>query len=112
MNQEEKNMALLCHLSALAMFAIPFGNILGPLIVWIVKKDSSPVVEREGKEALNFQITVTIAIAVAGVLSFILIGLPFLIAIGIANVVFIVLAAMAVSEGKPYRYPINFRLIK
>lgn len=112
MNQDEKNMALLCHLSALAMFVIPFGNILGPLIVWIVKKDSFPVVEVEAKEALNFQITVTIAIAVAGILSFILIGLPFLIAIGIANVVFIVLAAMTVSQGMPYRYPINLRLIK
>lgn len=112
MNQEERNMALLCHLSALAMFIIPFGNIIGPLIVWLVKKESSVIVDVEGKEALNFQITVTIAFAAAGILSFLLIGMPILVAIGIANVVFIILAAIEAGQGKSYRYPVNLRLIK
>jgi uncharacterized Tic20 family protein len=112
MNHDEKNLALICHLSALAMFVIPFGNVIGPLIVWLMKKDSSPFIDAEGKEVLNFQITVTIGFAIAMVLSLAFVGIPLLIAIGVGNVIFIVLAAIEVSNGNPYRYPINLRLIK
>lgn len=112
MNPEEKNIALLCHLSAFAMLVLPLGNVVGPLVVWLLKKDTSPVIDMEGKESLNFQITVTIAAAIAGILSFVLIGIPLLIAIGVGNIVLIVLAAVDVSNGKPYRYPFNLRLIK
>lgn len=113
LTREEKNIALLCHLSAFAMFIVPgFGNILGPLVVWLFKKDTSSAIDMEGKESLNFQITVTIAAFVAGLLSFVLIGIPLLIAVGAGNIVFIIIASIAVSEGRPYRYPINLRLIK
>lgn len=113
MTKEERNIALLCHLSAFAIFIIPaFGNIIGPLVVWLLKKDSSSVIDMEGKESLNFQITVTIAAGIAGFLSFILIGIPLVIGIGIANIIFIILASVSVSEGRAYRYPINLRLIK
>src|ERR1035438_7123864 len=69
---------MLCHLSALAGFVIPFGNILGPLIIWQIKKNEFPSVDIHGKAALNFQITVIIAVFVgafaATILSFIHIG--------------------------------------
>jgi uncharacterized protein len=108
----DNNWALVCHLSALAMFVIPFGNVVGPLVVWLLKKDEMPVVDREGKESLNFQITISIFALVAGLLSFILIGIPLLVLIGIVNLVFIVLASLEVSKGQSYTYPFNLRLIK
>jgi len=86
---------MLCHLSALAGFVIPFGNILGPLLVWQIKKNEIPSVEAHGKAALNFQITVTIAaligMVVAIVLSFVCVGfllIPLVILIGLAGLVF------------------------
>jgi uncharacterized Tic20 family protein len=107
----DNNWAMICHLSALAMF-IPLGNVIGPLVVWLLKKDEMPMVDREGKESLNFQITVSIFAFGAWILSFILIGIPLLVLIGIANLVFIVLASLEASKGRPYSYPFNLRLIK
>ncbi len=106
------NWAMVCHLSALAMFVFPLGNVVGPLVVWLLKKDEMPLVDREGKEALNFQITVSIFALVAALLSFILIGIPLLVLIGIVNLVFIVLASLEASNGRPYVYPFNLRFIK
>lgn len=106
------NWAMLCHLSALAMFVFPLGNVLGPLVVWLLKKEEMPLVDREGKESINFQITISIFALVAGLLTFILIGIPLLVLIGIANLVFIVLASLEASNGRPYTYPFNLRLIK
>jgi len=104
--------AMLCHLSALAGYLIPFGNIIGPLIVWQIKKAEFPLVDDQGKEALNFQITVAIVAVVCFALMFLLIGIPMLIALGIANLVFIIVAALAANKGDTYRYPFAFRFIK
>jgi uncharacterized Tic20 family protein len=101
-----------CHLAAFAGLVVPFGNVVGPLIIWMIKKDEYPYVDLEGKESLNFQITVSIAAMVAGALSVVLIGIPLLIAIGIFTLVFLIKAIMETNEGRSYRYPYNFRLIK
>ena len=61
--QEQKTWGMIAHLSALVGLIIPFGNILGPLVVWLVKKDTMPFVDDQGKEALNFNITLAIVIA-------------------------------------------------
>ena len=110
---------MLCHLSALAGFVIPFGNILGPLLVWQIKKNEIPSVEAHGKAALNFQITVTIAaligMGVAIVLSFVCIGfllIPMVILIGLAGLVFAIIAGIKANDGKDYKYPFSFNLIK
>ena len=60
-NKDDRTWAMLCHLSALAGFVVPFGSIIGPLIVWLIKKDEMPIVDEHGKKALNFQITMAIA---------------------------------------------------
>ncbi|PWE01325.1 DUF4870 domain-containing protein [Marinilabilia rubra] len=112
MTPDEKNWGMYSHLAAFAGLLFPFGNVIGPLIIWVLKKDEYPFVEQEGKESLNFQITVSIAVIVAGLLSVVLIGIPLLIAIAIFALVFIIKAAMETSEGRPYRYPYNLRLIK
>lgn len=107
-------MAMLCHLLALAgfVFTIPGGNIIGPLILWAIKKDSMPFVNDQGKEAINFNITVSI-IALLCVLTFWLV-LPviLLIGVGIAAVVLVIIAAIQSNEGKAYRYPFILRLVK
>jgi uncharacterized Tic20 family protein len=113
LTQDERTWGLACHLSALAGIVLPtFGHILGPLIVWLVKKDTMPFVDDQGKESLNFQLTVTIALFVSGLLCFVLIGLVLLPAVILADVILVILAAIKANEGVAYRYPYNIRFIK
>lgn len=111
-NSEAKTYGMLCHLLALAGFIIPFGNIIGPLVMWMLKKEQYKFVDDQGKEALNFQITVMIAALICFALMFLLIGFVLLPAVGIASLVFIILAAVKASGGVHYRYPYTIRLIK
>ena len=112
-SSEARTWAMLCHLSTFAKYlAIPFGNIIGPLILWLIKKDQHPFVNDQGKEAMNFQITITLLYLVAGILAFLLIGFLLLIPIAIFDLVFTVLAAVKANEGTAYRYPFTLRLIK
>ncbi len=103
---------MLCHLSALAVFIFPLlGNIFGPLIVWLVKKDESHFVDDQGKESLNFQITFTIFCIFSGILTVIFIGIILLIALGIAFLILVIIAAVKANEGEKFRYPFTIRLI-
>jgi len=106
---EERTWGMLCHITALAGYFIPFGNILGPLIVWLVKKEESAFVDDQGKESLNFQLSATIYIIVAGILSLFLIGIPILIGLLIFHLVVIIIATVRSSEGTHYRYPLTIR---
>ncbi|HEX3125403.1 MAG TPA: DUF4870 domain-containing protein [Rhodanobacteraceae bacterium] len=108
---EEKQWALFAHLSALIGYIIPFGSIIGPLVIWQIKKNEMPFVDDQGKEALNFQITVAIIAIICLVLVLILIGILLLWALAIANLVFIIIAALAANNGQAYRYPFAFRFI-
>ena len=108
---EERNWALFAHLSAFAGCLIPFGSILGPLIIWLVKQDQMPFVNDQGAEALNFQITMAIAMVVSAILILILIGLVLIWSVVVFDVVFIIIAAVKASNGEHYRYPISLRLI-
>jgi len=110
---------MLCHLSALAGFIIPFGNMLGPLLVWQIKKNELPSTNIHGKAALNFQITVTLAalvgMAVAVVLSFFCVGfllIPIVILIGLAGLVFAIIAGIKANNGEDYKYPWSLELVK
>jgi uncharacterized Tic20 family protein len=112
-SKEEQNWAMICHLAALSGFIIPLGNILGPLIVWLMKKEAMPLVDQHGKEALNFQITVTIAMVISIVLMFVLIGILLIFIVGIGALVLTIMAAVKVSNGQfDYKYPFTLRLIK
>ncbi|MBU0468438.1 MAG: DUF4870 domain-containing protein [Candidatus Omnitrophica bacterium] len=109
----ERNWAMFCHLSALSCFlGVPFGNVLGPLILWLVKKDELPVVDVEGKEALNFQLSMTIYTMVAFMLCFVFIGFLLIFPIIIANLVLVIVAAIKASNGDIYQYPLTIRFIK
>ena len=104
---------VLCHAAALlGLFFHFLGHLLGPLIVWLVKRGDSPEVDAHGKESLNFQISMLIYDAVAAILCVVLIGIPILIALWVLNTVLVIIASIQASEGKFYRYPITIRLIK
>lgn len=111
-NRDQNMWAMLCHLSALAGFVIPFGHVVGPLVVWLMKKDEFPLVDDQGKEALNFQISMTIFMIVSAVLILVLIGLLMLIALGIFELIVIIIAVVKANDGVAYRYPLNIRFIK
>ena len=112
-SREERQWALFGHLSALTgLFTGGVGNIVGPLVIWLVKKDSMPFASDQAKEALNFNITMLIAAFIGFLLTFILIGLVLLPLIGIAWLVFTILAGIKANEGVAYRYPYALRLIK
>jgi len=111
-SNEEKQWALFAHLSALIGYIIPFGSIIGPLIIWQVKKNEMPFVDDQGKEALNFQITMAIAAIICIVLMLVLIGLLLIWIVGAVDLIFIVVAAISANNGQAYRYPFNLRLVK
>ncbi len=109
---QERSWGMFCHLSALAGYIIPFGNIIGPLIVWLIKKDESEFVADQGKESLNFQISITIYAIIAGLLILIVVGIFLLIAVGVFSLVMIIIATVKASNGEKYRYPLTLRLIQ
>ncbi|HPF73745.1 MAG: DUF4870 domain-containing protein [Rhodanobacteraceae bacterium] len=113
-SQDQRQYAMFTHLSALAgvLIPIPCANILGPLIMWQIKKNDMPFVDDQGKEAVNFQITVAIAVLVCVVLMFVLIGMLLLPIVGIAALVFTIIAGVKANNGEAYRYPMTIRLIK
>jgi len=111
--KDDRTWAMICHLSALCAFlAIPFGNILGPLIVWLLKKNESPLVDIEGRKALNFQISMTIYSAVAGVLCFVFIGFLLLVPLVLADLILTIIAGIKASNGEEFKYPFTIELIK
>jgi uncharacterized Tic20 family protein len=117
MNPEARQWGMFAHLSALAGFIIPFGHLIGPLVIWMMKKDQVPFVNDQGKESLNFQITVTIglvAVFIIGLLSICIGGIGFFLvpAVGIIGAVMAAMGAMEANKGVAYRYPFALRLIK
>ena len=121
--QEERQWAMFAHLSALLGGLVTsaiggWGWFLGPLIIWLLKKDTMPFVADQAKESLNFNITVTaifLALTILGVITLgvgFLITLPIMLVVGIAALVLIVMAAIKANDGVRYRYPFTIRLIK
>jgi uncharacterized protein len=110
-NSDARMFGMLAHISSLAGLVIPFGNIIGPLIIWLMKKDQYPFVNDQGKESLNFQITVTIVAIIAALTICIGIGIFLLPLVGLAGAIMAVIAGIKANEGVAYRYPFTLRLI-
>jgi len=106
----ERQWAAGAHLSGFAAAYVALG-FLGPLVVLLVVGDRSPMVRRHAVEALNFNLSWLLYIVIAGILAFVLIGLPILVALGVAYLVLVVLAAVEASRGGDYRYPLTIRLV-
>jgi uncharacterized Tic20 family protein len=112
-DKQDRTWAMFCHLTSLsACIGIPFGNIIGPLVVWLIKKDEFAIVDEHGKESLNFQISLSIYSIISFFLCFAFIGFVLLPAILIAGLVFVIIATLKANKGEPYRYPLTIRFIK
>lgn len=109
---EIRQWAMFCHLAAFLGLVIPFGNVIGPLILWQMKKETDPFIDAQGKEALNFQITASLALAVSIMLIVVIIGVPLLLLIGIGATVLTIIAAIKANDGLSYRYPFCWRPVK
>lgn len=123
-SSQERQWAMFAHLSALiggiltSGWAGSIGCFIGPLIIWLAKRDTMPFVDDQGKEALNFNITVGLIFLALLVLSVVTLGIGLIVAIpgwiivGIAWLIFTIIAAIKANEGVAYRYPLTLRLIK
>ncbi|MCA9228792.1 MAG: DUF4870 domain-containing protein [Planctomycetales bacterium] len=112
-NPDARQWAMFAHLAALSGYVgLPFGNIIGPLVVWLMKKDQYPFVDDQGKESLNFHISILIYGFVAGVLLCVYIGFVLLPAVILVDVIVTILAALAANKGETYRYPLTIRFLR
>jgi len=110
---EIRNWAMGCHLIALVgLLGNGLGFLVGPLIVWLVKRDDHPFIDEQGKESVNFQITMMGAIIVCIPLIFVAIGVALIPLIGIFDVVMTIIAGVKASNGEHWRYPLTIRFIK
>jgi uncharacterized Tic20 family protein len=112
---DERNLAMIAHLSGCAgIVAGGLVGFLGPLIIYLMKKDTSPYIEAQAKEALNFQITLVLIAIGCGLLVAVSCGMlfPLLFVPMILQVVFGIIATLAVRDGGHYRYPLNLRLFQ
>lgn len=124
LSADERQWAMFAHLSALigglltSGWAGSLGFFIGPLVIWLAKKDTMPFVDDQGKEALNFAITVSLVCVLLLMMTVMTLGIgalltiPLLMAIGIGSLVFVILAAIKAHEGVRYRYPVTLRLVK
>jgi len=110
--KEERTYAMFCHLGALSGFVVPFGNIIVPLVLWLIKKDSSPFIDLNGRESLNFQISMLIYSLISVVLILIVIGIFLLTLLWIFNLVVVTIAGVRAESGEQFRYPLTIRFIK
>lgn len=105
-SKDAKMWGMLCHLLGL------FTSFVGPLIIWLLKKEEDAFIDDQGKEALNFQITVLIASIVSGLLTMVCIGVFLAMAVGIVDLIFCIIATVKANSGEKYRYPVSIRIIK
>lgn len=110
---DERTWAMICHLSAFA-FAIcpPIGHMAGPLVVWLLKRDEFPLVDDQGRESLNFQITMTLYGCAVLVLLLAGIGLPLLAGLWAWNILATIIAAARASQGVRFRYLLTIRFLR
>ncbi|MGA1517790.1 MAG: DUF4870 domain-containing protein, partial [Phycisphaerales bacterium] len=109
--QEERTMGLLVHLLAFVGFAFPLGNVVGPLVLWLAKKDRMPYLDEQGRESVNFNITIAILSGVGVLLTAILVGFAVIPVVLLAWVVLTIVAAVKAHAGEPWRYPLCIRFI-
>jgi hypothetical protein len=109
---DETSWAMFCHLGGLFGIVFPFGNIIVPLGIWLVQRDKYPLVDDQGKEAVNFQISMSIYLIASAILVLFAVGLFLLIALLIFGLVVIVNAAIRARDGEKYRYPLTIRFIQ
>lgn len=111
-SKDARTWGMACHLIALCGIIIPFGSVLGPIVIWVIKKNDDPFIDDQGKEAVNFQLTVLIAFIVSLIMMLVVIGFLLMVVVAIYAIVMAIIASMKANEGVTYRYPYTIRFIK
>jgi uncharacterized protein len=112
LSDTERNWAMLCHLSAFAGFFFPFGGIIGPLICWLSRKDESAWVNINGRNSLNFQLSILLYIVLTIPLCFIIVGIPIIILLVTLKIIFTIIASIKASKGELFKYPLLIPFIQ
>jgi uncharacterized protein len=112
LSESERNWAMLCHLSAFAMFFFPFGGVIGPLICWLSRKDESAWVDVNGKASMNFQLSIILYIVLTIPLLFIIVGIPIMMFLVTLRIVCIIIASVKSSKGEKFRYPLSIPFLQ
>lgn len=112
LSETERNWAMFCHLAAFAGFLVPFGGIIGPLVIWLSKRDDSTWVNENGKASLNFQLSMLLYMILAAPLCLIIIGIPIIIILWTLKIVFIIMGTVKASRGEEFRYPLAIPFIQ
>jgi uncharacterized protein len=107
----DRSWNIFTHLSAVIGFVIPFGNIIGPLVIWLIKRDQLPSVAEHGREAVNFQISMSIYTILAAISIFAFVGILLLPVVILLNLVLTIVAAVKASNGEFFRYPLTIRFV-
>jgi len=111
--KDERMWAMFCHLSTLSGLVIPFGSVLGPLLIWLIKREEYGLVHDQGREALNFQLTMLIGYLISIPLIFVCgIGIALIVVLSILDLVFVIIATIKANEGVCYRYPMCIRFVR
>lgn len=111
--RDARKWATICHIIALiGLLGNGIGFLLGPLVVWLLKREDHPFIDEQGKEAVNFQITMFIVAFISGILCLLIIGFAFLLVIAFLMTIFPIIAAIKSNDGEHYRYPLTIRFIK
>lgn len=108
---EARNWAMAAHLSGL-VWLVGVPSFIGPLVVWLVKRNESPLVDEHGKEAVNFHLSLLVYFVASLVLALILVGFVGLVAVGLLGLICPILGAVKASNGETWRYPVTIRFVK
>ena len=112
-SRDARKWAMLCHIIALVgLLGNGVGFLLGPLLVWLFKKEDDPFIDEQGREAVNFQLTMLLAMIVSALLCLVLIGFVLIVIVGLMMIIFPIIGAIKANDGEHYRYPFAIRFIK
>lgn len=111
--RDARNWAMACHLVALVgLLGNGIGFFVGPLVVWLIKREDHPFIREQGTEAVNFQLTMIGAMFISAILIFAVVGIVLLPLLVLVDVVFTVIAGIKAADGEHYRYPLSIRVIQ
>lgn len=112
LSEKERNWSMICHLSAFASYFFPFGGVIGPLICWLSKRDESVWINLNGRNALNFNLSILLYSVLAIPLCFIIIGIPIIMALATIKIICIIIASVKASKGQLFKYPLSIPFIQ
>jgi len=107
-----RRLAMACHLAALLGYVLPFGNVIGPLVMWLLNRERHAYIDEQGREALNFQLSMLVWYLLAFALVLALIGFFMIVGLVVFQLVMVIVAAVRSNDGEAWRYPLTVRFLR